>query len=487
MSGPARPSRRTAAVVLAGLGLSACSLAPDYQTPSTVSPPAFKENGEWKAATPLDALPKGVWWTVFGDPELDRLEARLTDANQDLKVAYARLAEARAAALALRGQTLPEVAAAAGSSRDRRSKNLTPATVPSDYSDHSLSLNVSYEIDLWGRVRNTVEAGENRAQASAGDLAAVDLSLRAELAADYFDLRGADAQQEVLDQAVDSYGKALALTRSRFQGGAAAEIDVDQAEETLETAKTQAGDNRLARAQLEHAIAILTGAEPSVFTLPARILTGEPPAIDPGLPSQLLERRPDVAAAERRVAAANAEIGVARAAFFPVFSLTGLIGLEAASPASWIEAPSTIWAMGGSSLLTLFDNGRRQALSDQARAAHDEAAAAYRGTVLQADREVEDNLAALRQLERNAGTQRAAVDAAGRALTQAQNRYKGGLSTYLEVVTRQNAALTAQLSAVGIWTRRMVASVLLVKAIGGGWQADPAAPPHQISEANPPR
>jgi len=456
-------------IAAAALALSACSLAPDYAPPPVVPAASFKESGDWKPATPQDTLPKGAWWQIYGDPTLDELEARLGESNQDLKIAFARLAQARAALDVARGATLPQVSAVAGSARARRSKEIANPVYPSDFSDHSVQLDVSYEIDLWGRVRNTVEAGKNRAEASTADLAAVDLSLRAELAADYFSLRGADAQQDVFDQAVESYDKALALTRSRYQGGAAAEIDVAQAEETLESARTLAADNRLARAQLEHAIAILVGEQASGFALAPQALAGIPPEIDPGLPSSLLERRPDVAAAERLVAAANADIGVARAAFYPVFSLTGVLGLEAASPANWIQAPASLWALGGSAALSLFDNGVRQALTDQARAVHQEAAASYRRTVLAADREVEDNLAALRLLERETRSQAAAVDAAGRALTQAQNRYKGGLSTYLEVVTRQNAALSAQLSAVGIRTRRMVASVLLVKALGGGW------------------
>ena len=301
-------------LVVGGL-VAGCSMAPDYETPVMPAPAAFKEVGEWKQATPLDSLPKGAWWSVFADAKLDVLEARLGEANQDLKIAYARFLQARATADAVRGDSLPTVSASASSVRTQRSRTTASVQKPRDYSDHALSLNLSYEIDLWGRVRNAVEAGDERAEASAADLASVGLSLQAELAADYFDLRGADEQQVILDQTVDSYDKALTLTRSRYAGGVAAEIDVAQAEAQLETAKTQASENRLKRIQLEHAIAILIGEQPSSFGLATMPLAAVPPMIDPGLPSHLLERRPDVAAAERRVAAANADIGVARAAF----------------------------------------------------------------------------------------------------------------------------------------------------------------------------
>jgi hypothetical protein len=338
-----------------------------------------------------------------------------------------------------------------------------------------LSADFSYEVDAWGRVGNAVTSSRATEQASIADLAALDLTTRAELASDYFSLRGADRQSELLDQAVADYAKALQLTQNRYNGGAASMSDVAQAQAQLETAKTQAADIRLQRAQLEHAIAVLIGKPASSFHIDATPLSADmlPPAIDPGLPSALLERRPDVAAAERRMAAANAQIGIARAAYFPVFSLSAMGGFESTSAPSWIEAPSHLWSLGPSALLTVFDGGRRSALTDQARSTYDETVANYRSSVLNAYREVEDSLAALHQLELENASESAAVAATQNALQQANFRYKGGITTYLEVVVAENAALQAQLSAASIQTRRMNASVLLVKAVGGGWSPTP--------------
>jgi NodT family efflux transporter outer membrane factor (OMF) lipoprotein len=325
-------------------------------------------------------------------------------------------------------------------------------------------------------VRNTVAGARAGEQATAGDVAALDLSLHAELASDYFTLCGLDAQQQLLDHTVADYAKALQLTESLYHGGAAAIADVQQATAQLESARTQAEDTRLRRAQTEHAIAVLVGQQASSFhlephPLPSAVL---PPAVDPGLPSQLLERRPDVAAAERRVAAANAQIGVARAAYFPVFSLTGSAGLESVSAADWLTAPSRFWSIGPQGLLTVFDAGLHRAQSAAAHAAYDQQVANYRNSVLTAFQDVEDNLAALRQLEQESVSEAGAVTATQGALDQANYRYQGGLVTYLEVVSTENAALSAQLAAVDIQVRRMTASVLLIKALGGDW--NPPAP-----------
>jgi NodT family efflux transporter outer membrane factor (OMF) lipoprotein len=339
-----------------------------------------------------------------------------------------------------------------------------------------LSGDLSYEVDVFGRVRNTVANARANEQATAGDVAALDLSLHAELASDYFVLRGLDIEQRFLDQTVADYERALQLTQNLFKGGAAAIADVQQAQAQLELARTQAEDTRLHRAQTEHAIAVLIGRQPSDFALGARADDSFPamPAIDTGLPSQLLERRPDVAAAERRVAAANANIGVARAAYFPVFDLMAQAGLQSTTAANWLTAPAQFWSIGPHALLTIFDGGLHRAQSAAAHAVYDEQVANYRNTVLIAYQDVEDNLAALRQLHRESISQAAAVTATQGAADQANLRYKGGIVTYLEVVATQNAALSARLTAVDIDIRRATAAVQLVKALGGDWNA--AAP-----------
>jgi NodT family efflux transporter outer membrane factor (OMF) lipoprotein len=350
------------------------------------------------------------------------------------------------------------------------SPSYTPGEPPT-YDDFVAGVSLSYEIDVFGRVRNTIAGARATEQATAGDVAALDLDLRADLASNYFELRGLDAQQELLDHTVADYQKALRLTEFLYRGGLAAKSDVQQARAQLELARTQAEDIRLRRAQTEHAIATLVGQQASSFKLPPRPLqlASEPPPIDLGLPSQLLERRPDVAAAERRVAAANARIGVARAAYFPVFSLAAAAGLDSVSAASWLGAPSRFWSIGPQGLLTVFDGGLHRAQSAAAQAAYDEQVANYRGSVLTAFQEVEDNLAALRQLERESVSQAAAVAATQGALDQANARYQSGLVTYLEVVSTENAALAAHVTAVDIHTRRLTASVLLIKALGGNW------------------
>jgi NodT family efflux transporter outer membrane factor (OMF) lipoprotein len=475
-----RVFRRLASLSALGAALTGCNFAPDYHRPETLSPAAYKEpapqaatdTGPWQAAAPADGTPRGPWWTIFSDTELDGLEGRVADANQNIKAAFARFEQARANSVIARAQYYPTVGSGASYTREKISKSIANQRPASLYNDALFDIDISYEVDLWGRIRNTVSEAEALEQASAGDFATLDLSTHAELASDYFSLRADDAQQSILDQTVAAYEKAYALTVRRHDGGAAAEADVDQAQAQLETVKTEAADNRLKRSQLEHAIAILIGVPPAEFNLPARPLTATPPPVDTGLPASLLERRPDIAAAERRAAAANADIGVARAAFFPTLSLSAVGGFEAAMPSHLLSAPSRIWSLGPALSLPIFDGGQRNGVTDEAIAAFNEAAANYRQNVLDAFRDVEDNLAALRQLQAENDTQARAVDAAGRALNQAQLRYTGGLVTYLEVVTAQNIALQAQLSAADIAGRRMAASVALVKALGGGWQAD---------------
>jgi NodT family efflux transporter outer membrane factor (OMF) lipoprotein len=431
--------------------------------------------GDWKESTPADTQQRGPWWTVFQDPLLDALENRVTAANQDIKAALARLQQARAQTRIERSAYVPTLTAGPNARRSRTSVNspLYNPTKPTTSNDFVLEADLSYEIDAWGRVRNSVAAARATEQASAADLATLDLSTHAELASDYFTLCGQDTQQALLERTVEDYTRAVQLTKVLFEGGAAARADVDQSEAQLESARTQATDIRLRRAQTEHAIAVLVGESPSTFHLDPRQLRLDvaPPPIDPGLPSALLERRPDVAAAERRVAAANAEIGVARAAYFPVFSLSGRTGLESTKTSNWISAPSRLWSIGPAAVLTVFDGGLHRAQSAQAHARYDEQVASYRGTVLTAYQEVEDNLAALRDLEAERASQVAAVAATASALKQTQFQYQGGIVTYLQVVVTETASLSAQLTAADIQIRRMTATVLLIKALGGGWES----------------
>jgi NodT family efflux transporter outer membrane factor (OMF) lipoprotein len=458
--------------------LAACSLSPRYQRPAMPPPPpAYKEAGEWQVAAPADTVARGRWWTMFHDPQLDALEAQVTDANQNLKAALARLEEARAQVRIARASWFPTITAEASATRGETSV-YAPAYVPGKPRTGNtfiLSGDLSYEVDLFGRIRNTVAGARASEQASAGDVAALDLALHAELATDYFTLRGLDIEQRLLDHTVADYARALQLTENLFHGGAAAISDVQQAQAQLETARTQAEDTRLRRAQSEHAIALLVGQEASAFTLAARPDEAfhAPPEVAVGLPSQLLERRPDVAAAERRVAAANAAIGVARAAYFPTLDLLGSAGGQSLVTSDLLSAPARYWSAGPQALLTVFDAGLHAAQSAQTHASYDEQVANYRTTVLTAFQDVEDNLAALRQLQRESLSQAAAVTATQGALEQANLRYKGGIVTYLEVVSTENAALAARLAAADIEIRRASATVLLVKALGGDWNPPP--------------
>ena len=407
---------------------------------------------------------------------MDVLEAQVDDANQDLKAAFARLEQARAATRIARADLFPTLSTGASTTRSRssvNSPNFSSAAKPV-FNNFNLQADLSYELDLWGRVRNSVASAKAVQQASAADLATLNLSIHAELASDYFTLRATDAQQVLLDGTVADYEQSLRLTQNLYNGGGAALADVAQAQALLESARTQAADIRLQRAQTEHALAVLLGQNPSVFHLDPNPLPNEltPPVIDPGLPSTLLERRPDVAAGERRVAAANAQIGVARAAYFPVFNFGAAAGFDSANASTWLNAPSRLWSVGPAAALTVFDAGRHRAQTAQARASYDEQVADYRSTVLNAYQEVEDNLAALRHLQQESVSEAAAVKATATALSQAKYRYKAGLVTYLEVATAETAALQAQQSNVTIQLRRMSASVLLVKALGGGWRPD---------------
>jgi NodT family efflux transporter outer membrane factor (OMF) lipoprotein len=468
--------RRLALALAILSALAGCSLSPRYQRPAVPTPPtAYKEEGAWRLATPSDAAPRGPWWTMFKDPQLDELEAQLSGTNQSLQAALARLEQARAQTRIARAAWFPALTAQASAARSQASLNASPPAParPTTGNLFTAGGELSWELDLFGRVRNTVAGARATEQASAGDVAALDLTLHAELASDYFALRGLDSEQQLLDHTVADYAKALHLTQNLYHGGAAALADVQQAQAQLESARTQAEDTRLRRAQTEHAIALLVGRQASDFTLAPRAEDAirPPPEVAPGLPSQLLERRPDVAAAERRVAAANDGIGVARAAYFPVFSLLGSGGYESTASANWITAPSRFWALGPQGLLTVFDGGLHAAQTAAAHAAYDEQVANYRNAVLIAFQDVEDNLAALHRLQLESVSQAEAVTATQGALDQANLRYKGGIVTYLEVVSSENAALAARLTAADIGIRRATATVLLVKALGGDWQS----------------
>ncbi|HEY0748260.1 MAG TPA: efflux transporter outer membrane subunit [Steroidobacteraceae bacterium] len=460
--------------------LSACSFAPPYKVPpSAPVPGVYKEAVGWKMSEPNDAAPKGRWWSIFDDPWLNALEDKAQNANQNLKAAFARLQQARADTRIARADLFPSLDATASAKRGRVSQN-APTYVkgyPTEGNDFVLEADLSYEIDLWGRVRNEVASARATQQASAADLASIALSIEAEVATDYFGLRSYDTQRELLAKTVEDYAKSLKLTQTLFEGGAAALGDVAQAKSQLFSAQTQAADIDLLRAQLEHAIAVLVGENPSAFQMPVNPLpqTAAPPPVDPGIPSALLERRPDVAAAERRVSAANAQIGVARAAYFPQFTLTGAAGLNSLHSSTWIDAPSLYWSIGPQAVLPIFEGGRLVAQTARAKAVYSEQVATYRNTVLTAYQDVEDNLAALRQLERESETEAQAVEATATFLQQSQDRYFAGIVTFLEVSTAETAALQAQLSAINIRARRLNAAVVLVKALGGGWREESAS------------
>ena len=454
--------------------LSGCAVGPRYSRPTAPVPPAYKEEPPgWKTAQPNDQIARGKWWEIFGDAQLNGIEEQVNVANQSLKAALAQFEQARALVRFNRADYYPSATAGVSASRNRQSRNRALATTLSktNYTDLILPLTVSYEPDVFGRVRRTVEAARSNAQASAGDLESVRLSLHAELAVDYFQLRTLDAEEQLLNDNVVAFEKALQLTQNRYQGGIASAVDVAQAQTELETTRSQAIDIQLQRSQFEHAIAVLIGQPASSFSIPTAPWSTPPPVIPPGLPSDLLERRPDIAASERRVSAANAQIGVARAAYFPLLSLSGSGGFESSSVGNWFSGPSGFVSAGASAVVTALDVGRRRAVSEQARAAYDQTVANYRETVLNAFQEVEDNLAALRILEDEAKTQAAAVAAAQHSLELSSNRYKGGVVSYLEVITAQSIALTDERAGVDILRRRMTASVQLIKALGGGWNS----------------
>lgn len=481
--------------VTCALLLTACTVGPRYVRPSVATPPAYKELGttettvaEWKTAQPSDSASRGEWWEVFGDPDLNDLEEKASVSNQNIAAAAANFLVARAIVREARSQYFPTVTASLGITNARPSaaefgglqtSSSSQVTVKS-YTAYSLPFDASWEPDLWGRVRNTVKANEFAAQASAADLQNVRLSEQAELAVDYYELHAQDSLKEILDATVAAYQASLDLNRSLYQAGLANEESVAQAEAQLKAAQAQDTNLAVLRSQYEHAIAVLIGQPASTFSLPAKSLPTGRPAIPVGVPSELLERRPDVAAAERGMAQANAEIGLAKAAYFPALLLSATGGFETLS-SSWFSWPSRFWSVGTSLAETIFDAGLRKATMDQYRATYDQTVANYRQTVLTAFEEVEDNLAAVRVLSQTIEQQDSAIQAATRSLEEATARYKAGLDPYLNVISAQTILLNDQQTGVNFLMQEMVADVQLIKALGGNWNSGQLPSPHQLS------
>jgi NodT family efflux transporter outer membrane factor (OMF) lipoprotein len=463
------------------LSIAGCAVGPKYNRPAVEIPPAYKEVGDWKPAQPNEQNLGGAWWQIFQDQQLNALEDQINVSNQNLKAAEAQYTQARAVLRYYRADYYPSIGAGAAATRNRISNNRPPGHLSSNgatYNDYQIPLELSYELDVWGRVRKTVESQRDQAQASAADLATINLSLHAQLAMFYFQARSLDAQEQLLNSTVAQYEQAYQLTDSRFKGGLASEVEVQQASTQLETTRAQAIDVGVLRAQYEHAMATLVGKPASSFHLSPLPLTSPPPSIPLELPSELLERRPDIAAAERRMAAANAQIGVAKAAYYPNISLGGTGGFESGVITTLLSGPSILWSVGASAIAPIFDAGRRRANTDQAIASYDQTVANYRETVLTGFQQVEDNLAALRILEKEADTQQRAVLASQKYLELSLTRYRGGITSYLEVTTAQSASLTDEVTAVNILGRRMTSAVLLIQALGGGWDRSslPARP-----------
>ena len=469
------------AATAGALLLAGCTVGPNYHRPDAATAPEWKENavpppnppnGAWKTAEPKDGDLRGQWWEMYGDPQLSALEAKVAVSNQTLRAAFEQYQSAREQVRVARSQYYPTLSAGPSVQRTRESYNQTntvKGVTTYQYNTFAIAGEALWEPDLWGQVRRTVEASRASAQASAALLANVDLSLCAELAADYFEMRGLDSQQLLLDNTVKSYEEYLQLTQIRFKGGVATESDVALAQTQLETTRAQAIDVGVARAQYEHAIATLIGTPASSFSLPPMPLGENIPPIPVGVPSQLLERRPDIAAAERQTDAANAQIGIAISAYYPNVSLSGTGGFASGNPGTWVQGPSEMWSLGASAVELLFDAGRRHAITQQARDTYEQQVASYRQTVLSAFQDVEDNLAAIRILDQESSQETLAVAAAERSLNINTTQYKGGVTTYLQVLTAQTALLSNQRTQADISTRQFVASVQLIRALGGGW------------------
>ncbi|WP_397452647.1 efflux transporter outer membrane subunit [Pseudomonas sp. NA-150] len=471
-----RTLRLSTLAVVIGMLLQGCSLAPTYKVPPMTLPDHYREqtsDGPWHSAQPADQVP-AQWWTLYHDQPLNHLQQQLLQANPDLAAALAHFDGAQAFASQLHAGLLPQIDATAQPLRQRQSDNrpLRGDTQPSVYNSNTAGLSFDFDPDLWGRIRNQVAAGDAQAVASADDLAVARLSLQRQLATLYVQLRGLDAQNDILSHSLDDYRQAVQLTRDRYQGQIASELDLTRAQSQLAEAQAQLDDVRAQRNLSEHAIAELVGVLPSDFRLANNPQPLAFPTTPEALPSTLLQRRPDVAAAERRVFAANANIGVARAAWYPDFSLTGLLGGQTQGSGSLLSAANRYWALGPLINLPIFDGGRRSGAEHQANAEFEEAAAHYRSQVLHAVREVEDNLGQLRDLQLEANDEQAAVNAAQSAEHIATDSYQAGSVSYLNVVTAQTMALQAQRELQRLDTRRLQASVGLMAALGGGWKVE---------------
>ena len=463
-----------AGVVLAAAAmLSGCALAPPLKIPAVPTAAAYKEAGPWIPAQPADGLSRGDWWKLYGDPDLNALQMRLIEHSPDLAAALSRYDQAKAVSDQMRSGLFPSLALGADTERDGLSnmRPLRPANSANNYNSFTVGVQANYELDLWGRIRNEVTAARAEAQAYQADLESARLSLQAQLADDYIVLRGLDQQIALLNETVSAYEKALALTEARHAGGIAAGLDVARAQTQLDTSRSLAEQTLALRAVSEHAIAALIGASASEFSIAPRVTPLTLPQVPVGVPSTLVQRRPDIAAAERRIAASNANVGVARAAFFPAVTLSAALGYQSTQAGNWITAPNTFWSIGPSLLFSLFDAGKRQAQVAQAQAALDESGSLYRAVVLTAFQQVEDSLALTHHYRIAATEEHAAVTAAQRSLDLSLTQYREGATSYLDVVTSQTVTLQSELTALDLDTRELRASVQLIRALGGGWTA----------------
>lgn len=471
----ARIRTRRALAVGLSLALCACSFAPPLRIPAVPVAGHYKETAPWTAARPADDLPRGAWWTLYGDADLNALQQRLIENSPDLAAALARYQQAKALSDQLRSGLFPTLAGSANVQRDRQSElrplRVLGPTSPDEYSAYTLGVQADYEFDLWGRIRNQVASGAAAEQAAQADLESARLSLQAQLADSYIALRGIDRDVTLLNDSVAAYTKALEMTTTRHDGGIASGLDVARAQTQLDATRSQAKQALAQRALIEHAIAALVGESASSFSIEPGLAEIALPQVPAGVPSTLLQRRPDIAAAQRRIAAANASIGVSRAAFFPAVTLSALAGYQSSDSGNFIRAPNTYWAIGPSLFLTLFDAGKRQAEVARTQAVLDEAGAKYRSVVLGAFQQVEDNLALLNHYRTAADAERSALAAARRSLDFATARYREGAVNYLEVVTSQVATLQTQRNALDLDSRQRRASVQLIRALGGGWAA----------------
>jgi NodT family efflux transporter outer membrane factor (OMF) lipoprotein len=462
----------------AAIAFAGCSLAPPLAIPDVPVAESYKEPAPWTKAEPADALPRDAWWSLYSDAELDQLQHQLIANSPDLAAALARYNQAKAFSDQLHSGLFPSLFASGSGARARQSETAPPAgaATPRFYDSYELGVEADYELDLWGRVRNSVAAGDLSARAASADLESARLSLQAQLADNYIVLRGLDRQAALLDDTVIAYDRALGLTRQRHDAGIVSGLDVARAQTQFDTARSLRAQNQAQRATVEHAIAALIGQSPSEFTIAPRVAELKIPSLPADVPANLLQRRPDIAAAQRRTASANASVGVARAAYFPSITLSGTYGYRSNTSVDWLTAPNAAWSIGPSLLFELFDAGKRKAQVAQARAALDEAGAQYRGVVLGAFQQVEDNLALLHHYGIAGDAERSAVTSAQQSLDFAMNRYREGAVSYLEVVQSQTTMLTAEQDALDLDTRQLRASVALIRALGGGWTESGGSP-----------